>query len=476
MFLKNTINSITPSSSLRGLIFLLFDHKPIRIFGLQGFSYSMEPMSPLFSYARTKSPYQPLAEKLRPNELSQVIGQDHLLRKDQILNTMFTTKIISSLVLWGPPGCGKTTLARLLVRLCDYPNHFVSAVQSGSSELKAYFEEASTGIHAKPLVLIVDEIHRFNRAQQDLFLPYLESGSVIIIGTTTENPSFALNSALLSRAHVVALKPLEHEELAALIDRAEEELGRPLPLEPDARSTLPTLADGDGRYVVSLCERLSLLPSEPKLAQAELLDYCQKRAPRYDAKGEHHYNLISVLHKSLRGSDVDAALYWFCRMIEGGEDPLYIARRLIRFASEDVGLADPQALPQTIAAKEAYETLGSPEGELCLAQAIVYLATAPKSNACYVAYNQARKTSKDTGSLPPPMFSLNAPTKAMKEWGYGEGYNYDHDTPHGFAGVSYFPKDMDRQNYYNPVERGFERELKKRLEFFEKWRKKEDKP
>ncbi len=414
----------------------------------------------------------PLADRLRPAEFGDIVGQDHLVGPDGSITRMIERGALASLILWGPPGVGKTTIARLLAAASG--RHFVqiSAVFSGVADLKKVFEEARIRKgNGQGTLLFVDEIHRFNRAQQDGFLPVVEDGTVLLIGATTENPSFALNGALLSRCQVLVLKRLDEAALEALLARVEVQAQHPLPLDAAARHTLLAMADGDGRYLLNMAEQLLALPPDaPPLNVRALADLLAKRAALYDKDREEHYNLISALHKSLRGSDVDAALYWFARMLEGGEDPRYIARRLVRFAAEDVGMADPQALPQVIAAWETYERLGSPEGELALAQALVFLATAPKSNAVYVAYGEARRAAKQTGSQMPPKHILNAPTKLMTELGYGAGYAYDHDAPDGFSGRNYFPDGMTRLNFYRPVERGFERDVAKRLAWWAKLR------
>lgn len=412
----------------------------------------------------------PLAERLRPQSLDEIIGQDHLLGEKGALAQMLESRHLPSLILWGPPGCGKTTLARLLSGRNDLHFEQISAIYSGVAELRKIFEAAkirrnNTG---RASLLFVDEIHRFNKSQQDAFLPHIESGLIILIGATTENPSFELNAALLSRCHVLVLNRLSPEALAALLERVEKHLGHPLPLDEAARTQLISMADGDGRALLNLCEALAALPPEQApLGREELGQLLQRRAPLYDKSDEAHYNLISALHKAVRGSDTDAALYWLARMFAGGEDPHYVARRMVRMAVEDIGLADPQALPQALSAWQAYERLGSPEGELALAQCCLYLATAPKSNAAYMATKAAMKTAKETGSLMPPAHSLNAPTQMMKELGYGQNYAYDHDTAEGFSGASYFPDDMARIAFYNPVERGFEREIKKRLIYWQ---------
>jgi len=414
---------------------------------------------------------RPLADRLRPAGFDAVVGQDHLLRGEGPIARMIADRRLASMVLWGPPGSGKTTIARLLADVSDSEFEPLSAVFAGVADLRKVFERAKQRrVAGRGTVLFVDEVHRFNRAQQDGMLPYVEDGTVILIGATTENPSFELNAALLSRVQVFVLKRLDEAALETLLARAEAEAGRALPLEPDARAALIAMADGDGRYILNLAEELFALPAERALDTAALAAVVQKRAPLYDKAQEGHYNLISALHKSLRGSDADAALYWLARMLAGGEDPHYIARRLTRFAVEDIGLADPQALTQAIDAWQAYERLGSPEGELAIAQLTLYLATAPKSNAAYKAFGAARRAAKDSGSLMPPAHILNAPTRLMKDLGYGDGYAYDHDAPEAFSGQNYFPDGMARQQFYAPVERGFEREVKKRLDYWAKLR------
>jgi len=414
---------------------------------------------------------RPLADRLRPKNLDEVVGQDHLLGEDGPIGRMVSGGRLSSIILWGPPGTGKTTTARLLAEHSDLEFEPLSAVFSGVADLRKVFDRARQRRDlGRGTLLFIDEIHRFNRAQQDGFLPYVEDGTVILVGATTENPSFELNAALLSRAQVLVLSRLNDEALETLLKRAEQEDHCDLPLDADARSSLRAMADGDGRYLLNMTEEILALPTENKLNTAELADAVQRRMPLYDKSQDGHYNLISALHKSLRGSDTDAALYWFSRMLAGGEDPKYVARRLVRFASEDIGLADPMALPQSIAAWEAYERLGSPEGELALVQCVIYLATAPKSNAAYKAEKAARKTARDTGSLTPPMHILNAPTGMMKELGYGEGYQYDHDAQSGFSGQNYFPDGMHRQKFYSPKDKGFEREISKRLDYWDKLR------
>ncbi|CCG40355.1 replication-associated recombination protein A [Magnetospirillum molischianum] len=414
---------------------------------------------------------RPLAERLRPSALDQVVGQEHLLATDAPLGRMLAAGRMASVILWGPPGCGKTTIARLLAERVGLEFEPLSAVFSGVADLRKVFEAARKRREAgRGTLLFVDEIHRFNRAQQDGFLPYVEDGTVVLVGATTENPSFELNGALLSRMQVLVLHRLDEAALEGLLVRAETVLGYGLPLDPDARAALKATADGDGRFLLNLVEDLAVLPPEPHLDPAALARTISRRAPAYDKDREGHYNLISALHKSLRGSDTDAALYWMARMLAGGEDPLFLARRLTRFAVEDIGLADPQAVVQALAAWDVYERLGSPEGELALAQLVIYLGTAPKSNAAYMAYKSAVKAAGETGSLMPPPHILNAPTRLMKDLGYGRGYQYDHDTAEGFSGQNYFPEGMARQRFYRPVERGFEREIVKRLAYWDRLR------
>ncbi len=414
---------------------------------------------------------RPLADRLRPETLDAVVGQDHLLGAEGAIHRMIDGGRLASIILWGPPGTGKTTIARLLAENTDLVFEPLSAVFSGVADLRKVFERAkSNRVAGRGTLLFIDEIHRFNRAQQDGFLPYVEDGTVILVGATTENPSFELNAALLSRAQVFVLNRLDDRALETLLARAESTAGGSLPLDDDARIALKAMADGDGRFLLNLAEELFALDVDGPLDTAALAQTVQRRAPLYDKSQEGHYNLISALHKSLRGSDCDAALYWLARMLDGGEDPRYIARRLLRFAYEDVGLAEPQAAVQTLTAWETFERIGSPEGELALAQAVIYLATAPKSNAEYKAYGAARRHAKDTGSLMPPKHILNAPTDLMKDLGYGAGYAYDHDTPDGFSGQDYFPDDTARQTFYSPVERGFERELRKRLDYWTRLR------
>lgn len=414
---------------------------------------------------------RPLADRLRPKTLEEIAGQDHLLGPDGQLTRMLDSSKLASLVFWGPPGCGKTTIARILADHTDCHFEQLSAIFSGVGDLKKVFEAAKMRRQSgQGTLLFVDEIHRFNKSQQDAFLPVMEDGTITLIGATTENPSFELNAALLSRCQVFVLKRLDDEALEKLLARAEEDAGKKIPVTNEARETLKALADGDGRYLLTMAEQV--LEQKEELDVEALTTLVQKRAPLYDKSDESHYNLISALHKSVRGSDVDAALYWLARMLAGGEDPRYLARRMVRMAVEDIGMADPQALPQCVAAWETYERLGSPEGELALAQALVYLATAPKSNANYTAYNKAMRSAKETGSLMPPAHILNAPTNLMKDLGYGAGYQYDPDTIEGFSGQNYFPDDMARQNFYKPFERGFEREIKKRLDYWSKLREK----
>ena len=413
----------------------------------------------------------PLADRLRPGSVDEIVGQDHVLAEDAAIGRMLASGKVASLILWGPPGCGKTTLARALADVSDCELMSASAVSSGVNDLKKQFEAArQMAKDGKRTILFVDEIHRFNRAQQDAFLPVVEDGTITLVGATTENPSFELNAALLSRCKLVVLKRLSEDALLQLLTRAAEAEGRALPLTEGAKLALVTMADGDGRALLNMAEEVLATSGEQEMDEAALAQFIGRRAPVYDKHQESHYNLISALHKAVRGSDVQAALYWFCRMLDGGEDPLYLSRRLVRMAVEDIGMADPNALSQCMAAQQAYSFLGSPEGELALAQSVVYLATAPKSNAAYMAYKAAAKDAKANGSLMPPANILNAPTKMMKEGGYGEGYQYDPDMPDGFSGQSYFPEDMGSPEYYRPVERGFERDIQKRLEYWAKLR------
>ena len=416
---------------------------------------------------------RPLADRLRPKSLSEVIGQDKVLSRDGPLGAMLAAGSLSSLILWGPPGVGKTTIARLLADETDLHFVQVSAIFTGVPDLRKVFEAAKLRRqNGKGTLLFVDEIHRFNKAQQDGFLPHMEDGTILLVGATTENPSFELNAALLSRSQVIVLERLSLADLERLAQRAEKELGRALPLKGEAREALLEMADGDGRALLNLIEQVAAWKVDQNLTRDMLSQRLMRRAAKYDKSGDEHYNLISALHKSVRGSDPDAALYWFARMLEGGEDPRFLARRITRMAVEDIGLADPQAEAICLDGWQTYERLGSPEGELALAQAVVYLALAPKSNAVYTAYKAARAAARETGSLMPPKHILNAPTRMMKEQGYGSGYAYDHDAEDGFSGQNYFPEGMKRPVWYLPPERGFERELKKRVEYFAKLRAK----
>ncbi len=435
-------------------------------------------MSNLFEAAgMEKGAPRPLADRLRPKQLGDVVGQDQLVGPDGTLTRMLKSGRIQSMILWGPPGSGKTTIARLLANETSLELEQLSAIFSGVHDLRKAFDRAKARRETgKGTLLFIDEIHRFNRSQQDSFLPHMEDGTITLVGATTENPSFELNAALLSRAAVLVLNRLGEADLEELLRRAEAEEGRSLPLDDDARSALKSMADGDGRAILNMAEEIlaAVAPGQRPLSRDGLIKLVQRRAPLYDKSREGHYNLISALHKAVRGSDPDAALYWLCRMLDGGEDRLFLARRLVRMAIEDIGLADPQAVVQALAAKDVYDFLGTPEGELALAQATIYLATAPKSNASYKAYGAAMRSAKEHGSLSPPKHILNAPTRLMAEQGYGAGYAYDHDSEEGFSGQDYFPEEMTRPQFYDPPERGFEREIRKRLAYWQSLRAKRE--
>lgn len=426
-------------------------------------------MSNLFS-KNTK--YQPLADALRPNSLEKIVGQDHLLKEDGILTRISETKKIPSLILWGSAGCGKTTVAKILAQNSGLESQIISATNSGTADLRKVFEIAiKRNQDGFATILIIDEIHHFNRTQQDLFLPYVEDGTIILVAATTENPSFEINSALLSRCRIVEFKTLDENAMLSLIARAEEYLGKKLLLEDSAKEQLISMASGDGRYFLNMCEELFNFKTTQTINREQLIKLVAKRSAVYDKNRDGHYNLISALHKSMRGSDVDAALYYLARMLIAGENPHYLLRRIARFASEDIGMADPQALPQVLSAKDAYDFLGSPEGDYAIANAVIYCATAPKSNACYTAYKSAIKDAHQFNSIMPPAYILNTPTRMMQEMDYGKGYIYDHDTKNAFSGQEYFPEPMlknSRPKYYTPNPRGFEREIIKRLNYWQK--------
>lgn len=417
---------------------------------------------------------QPLADKLRAKTVEELVGQEHLFTENSTLNRALSSDFLMSMIFWGPAGTGKTTIAKLLIKKENYFSEIISATNIGVAELKKIFELAQNRLKdfGKSTIVFIDEIHCFKKNQQDVLLPYVENGTIILIGATTENPSFELNNALLSRCKVIVFKALSEEALLKLIDRAERDLNKKLPINKEQKEILVSLCNGDGRFLLNMCEELFEVNSEKELTSEEVMNIIQKKGASYDKKNDGHYNLISALHKSVRGSDVQASLYWFSRMLEAGENPHFILRRIIRIAVEDIGMADPQALVQCISAKEAYDFLGSPEGELAIVQALIYCATAPKSNAQYNAFNEVFNDAKINNYQDPPKHILNAPTKLMKDLGYNEGYIYDHDTENCFSGQNYFPEKMKRREYYKPNERGFEREIKKRLEYWKNLREK----